>query len=310
MVFNELFNNYKARLSPDGLTIRDQYINSLKDNFLDSFDENMISRENVYYKRKNEDDYFNIEAQIYNLKKDNERVGLDDYKRVTFKDTMFRPESGDLIRYEDRDWLVLNTNAIDFIKGCVIAQCNNTISINKYNTWYTIPTLVLSQVQFHSMGYDVHSKIVSTDNQVIARISNNKITKDISRNTVFKLGDYDWYNIIDINRVIEPGIIVLKFDWVPERPSEPSNIMNVLTGSDSIRVDQTQIYTAYVSGGGEFTFDVIPNDTPASAYEFEVISGNTCEITAKESSYTIILRATDISTNEHYDKTINLFNLF
>jgi len=33
--FSDIVNSYKSRLSIDGLTIRDEYINSIKDGFTD-----------------------------------------------------------------------------------------------------------------------------------------------------------------------------------------------------------------------------------------------------------------------------------
>ena len=65
-----------------------------------------------------------------------------------------------------------------------------------------------------------------------------------------------------------------------------------------------------VDENAEFTFEIIPGDTPPNAYELNVISHNQCSITAKSATYYITLRATDNASGQYVEKIIKLRNLF
>lgn len=89
-----------------------------------------------------------------------------------------------------------------------------------------------------------------------------------------------------------------------------------LAGDEEIIKGRTKTYIAQkynseiVDENAEFTFEIIPGDTPPNAYELNVISHNQCSITAKSATYYIILRATDNVSGQYVEKIIKLRNLF
>lgn len=118
-----------------------------------------------------------------------------------------------------------------------IQRCNNTLSILKNNILYHIPCIIESNVRFQDLRVEESRLINIPDDKITARIPNNEITKDISRNIIFKLNDYDNYKIISVNRVTEPGLIILKMEFVAEEAIEHNFVVEILNG-DSIEIQE------------------------------------------------------------------------
>lgn len=111
-----------------------------------------------------------------------------------------------------------------------IQLCNNTLSILKNNILHHIPCIIESNVRFQDLRVEESKFINIPDDKITARIPNNEITKDISRNLIFKLNDYDNYKIISVNRVTEPGLIILKMEFAAEEAIEHNFVVEILNG--------------------------------------------------------------------------------
>jgi hypothetical protein len=321
--FDSLLDNYRTRLSTDGTTIREQYIDLLRDNFLDSF-ENNVSYKTVKYKKKNEDSHFFLDAHVFRAKTDSEKVGLDDYKRVIFKKLDFMPDRGDMLEFDDYNWIILRVNTVDFIKSCIIGKCNNVITLYKNGIKYEYPILIEDQVRLYQLGIKATTYITEPSSIKIFRVSCDDITiNTIKRGYIYKIGIAN-YRIIDVDDILNPGLLVVKIEFsqqqqdVPhEKENENEKVINgyEIIGDSDIFVGQSKFYQAvkYVDGEidqvAKFNFS-IHGDTPIDKYVLKIINEQSCEIKAKDYDYIIILRATDIDSEEYVEKQIILEGLF
>ncbi len=139
---------------------------------------------------------------------------------------------GDVVVYDDLIYLVITIDKDNSVqtKG-QIELCNNTLSILKDNILHHVPCIIESNVRFQDLRVQETRFIVTPDDKITARIPNNEITKDISRNLIFKLSDYDNYKIISVNRVTEPGLIILKMEYVAKEAIEHNFVVSILNGS-------------------------------------------------------------------------------
>lgn len=238
MSFDSLVNNYRKRLTSNGLTIREEYIDSARNIFLDSFDNNVNWKE-VYYKHRNELTYTTIQVHMNQLKSitnTQERISLDDYKKVVFKDFSFVSSVGDLIRYNNEDWIVVGTNIIDLIISCTIQRCNNTLPFYSSNILHSIPCIISSQISLNTtLSADETKNISVLSNEIFVRISANSITNLISINDIFKIGKFN-YKILSISDIVESGLYVIKMCFVAEEQTIPTYSIQILNGN-SIRAD-------------------------------------------------------------------------
>ncbi len=311
MAFKVLLSDYRSRLSPVGTNIKEQYINLLENSFIDSFENNMNYRR-VRYKKRNERRYFSIATHILQAKSDSENVGLDDYKRVVFKDLKFMPGRGDMLRFSNSDWLVLRVNTIDFIKSCIIGKCNNTVSLYRDGVKYRYPILVEDQLRLYQLGVDEGRYITEPSSVKVFRVSLDDITCTIKRGDVYKIGMGN-YKITDVDDVLNPGIIVIKMKFSQEKQDEPIidepiTTNYVIDGSDEVFYGDVEQYQAIKYIDGEFDKDAefefgIYGDTPEDKYILTIIDGQNCSIEARGYTHTIILRATDINGNNEDDYT-------
>jgi hypothetical protein len=112
--FSNLINTYRDRLSSEGLTLHDQYMNTITNSIVDGFEDN-VSYKAVEYRKIGELVYTTIDTHVFQVKRDTEDKSLDSMKRIIFKDMNFISNSGDLLKFNNADWLVTSTNNIDIV---------------------------------------------------------------------------------------------------------------------------------------------------------------------------------------------------
>ena len=237
MGFGDLVSSYKQRLSNDGLSIRDEYINSIKDSFLDSFDSNVNYKE-IQYKHNNDLIYITIPVhflQFKSITNANEKISLDDFKRIVFKDLDFIAETGDLVKYNDEYWIVVSTNVIDFIHDCTIQKSNNTLKFYDENSiLYEIPCIVGDKVQIKT---EENKYITTVSNEIYLTISHTEITEQIKVNEIYKIGLHS-YQIESVSDDISiKGLLVYKLRYSEVEQQFPTYSINILNGT-SIRADK------------------------------------------------------------------------
>ena len=230
MSFSDIVNSYKSRLSIDGLTIRDEYINSIKDGFTDSFDNNVNYKE-VLYKKRNETNYTTgIKVHVFQVKKDTEKIALDDFKKVVFKDLDFICESGDLIKFDGYEWLLTSTNNIDYIKSCVVQQCSSSFTFVKNHISYTIPYVLSTAGQGMGLDSDVMKYISEISNFVFMRIPDNTDSRLLEINDIVQLGRRS-YKIVADSDIINNGLLIFKMEIVVENAETHVFTVEILNGS-------------------------------------------------------------------------------
>jgi len=234
---------------------------------------------------------------------------------------------GDIVTWNSNKFLVTDIDENQNIqtKG-TIQLCNNTISFyNKSGiSWVLneIPCIIDSNVRLYSMGTDENKYLSIPSTDIVVRVSNTTISSQIKRDDIFKIGMQN-YEVVDLNDVIENGLIILKMKWCDEEQVIPviddipvTGITYILTGSDEIIKGYSENYTVTKYNNGvivptaEFTFSIIAGSTPVGAYTLNIVDANECSLTAIQSIYTITLRATDNSNAQVVEKTIKLLNLF
>ena len=256
MSFSDIVNSYKTRLSIDGLTIRDEYINSLTDSFTDSFDNN-VSYKEVSYKKRNELNYTTgIKVHVVQIKKDTEKVALDDFKRIVFKDLDFVCESGDLLQFSGYEWLVVTTNNIDHIKSCIVMQCSGSFIFTKNHVSYTVPYVLSTSGQGMGLDSDTMKYVSEISNFIFMHITDNSINRLIEISEVIQIGRRS-YRVTTDSDIITNGILIFKLEVVLEDAETHVYTVDILNGDVSIQNGSTlQILTEVKDND-----DVISNPT-------------------------------------------------
>lgn len=209
---------YEKRLKMNGNTLRDRQINNMKIAINNDFDSNPSYR-SVYFNGSTvTTGVWVIDSLYYNI-----------------KTILSRPDEifniGDIVAWNGLTYLIINIDEDNLVQTRgQIQLCNNTLSILKNNILHHIPCIIESNVRFQDLRVEESKFINIPDDKITARIPNNEITKDISRNLIFKLNDYDNYKIISVNRVTEPGLIILKMEFAAEEAIEHNFVVEILNG--------------------------------------------------------------------------------
>ncbi len=217
---------------------------------------------------------------------------------------------GSIVKFDDKIWMVVS-KVFDNLayKTTSVMECNNSIG--------AIPVIIESQVRLYAMGIWDEKYFPVPESDIVMMMPDMDEAKAIKRNDVFKLSEQDNYKIIDLNRVIMPGIIVAKLEWTaqePISPSPPSPDLPVsgyeILGIDEIKYGQTITYTAkkYVDKEevpAKFTFTIVADSVPDSAYTLTATADNQCKIKCNNYVYNIILRAAE-DENNFIEKQIKL----
>lgn len=321
MIFANILNDYKNRLSTTGKTLKEQYIDSFLDSFTDGFDDNLDYDVATYKKRNDSETISNVGIHILNIKYDSEKIGLDKFKKVIFEDSSFIPGCGDTISFNGANWLVIQIDTIGIMKSCIIGKCDNVINVvTNNNTQYIYPILInaLNRLDIINGNY-----LLEPNTKKTFFITNDDITaNNVKRNRIYSIG-LDNYKVIDVDDISNFGVLVVTVGHSQEEqqlPDENEPIFEYkIIGDDEIYVGQTKTYLAvkYIEDLGEnsedneveFEFSII-GDIPTNKYKLTIIDNQTCTIEAKDYPYTFALRATDLDTNRYTEKQIELVGFF
>ena len=212
------WNLYEKRLKMNGDNLRDRQINDMKNLFLNNYKDNPSFRLAYFNGSTISTDIWIIDTNVYGIK-----------TILSLPDETFN--IGDVVVYDNLTYLVIDIDEDNLVQTRgQIQLCNNTLSILKNNILHYIPCIIESNVRFQDLRIQEGKFINMPDDKITARIPNNEITKDISRNLIFKLNEYDNYKIISVNRVTEPGLIILKMEFVAEEAIEHNFVVEILNG--------------------------------------------------------------------------------
>jgi hypothetical protein len=206
-----MFNLYRQRVKSD--ISNSQYANedimqTIKDEFYD-----MPNHYKVY---KN-----GISSTLYDVvinEGDKDEKVLGYKKLISYPYDTPKFDCGDLIYWNNEIWLLatLDKQHLYGVKGRII-QCNNTITFTKNSTSYSVPCVVQSLGQSLGLGISDTNYITSVNNTIYIRLQKNSVTQLIGINDIFSVGMWHW-KCENINDVLEPNILILRFKWVEETP--------------------------------------------------------------------------------------------
>lgn len=117
----------------------------------------------------------------------------------------------------------------------IIQLCNNTINLYLNSVLYYIPCVVNSNI---NLSLDETKFVAIPNSTIIVYVANNTINQNITRNQIYNLSG-DNYKIIDINRVVKPGLLVLKMEYAVEEVEEHLFEITILNG-ENIKISQSE----------------------------------------------------------------------
>ncbi len=243
-------------------------------------------------------------------------------KNTGIKQILSKPDEsfncGDIVDWNNSKWLISQVDTENQIqtKG-IMLKCNDILTLYKNYVLYQIPCVVESGIRLYQLGTDENTYIETPSTVAIVRVSDTEITRQIMRNDVYKIGMQTW-RVVDINDILEPGLLILKLEWCAEEQSIPSEQPTyVISGDDEIRVGSVKTYQAikYINGiadpMAQFDFSIIDTGVPISAYTMTILNDTSFSIECKEYVYYLTVRATDRLDNTKFAEIqIRLSDLF
>jgi len=191
---------YERKLKINGYTINDRQIDYMKNSITKDFSSNPSYR-SAYFN----DSIFTTDIQV---------IDTNDY---FIKKVLMKPGDsisvGDKIVFDNKTWLCIgidDTNPV-YEFGTVYLSSQN-ITLNKNNTVYNYPVVIDGSVRLYSMGYNSNKYLTIPESSIIVYIKNDNITSLIERGEIFSISN-DNYRVIDINRLVMPGLIILKMEY-------------------------------------------------------------------------------------------------
>lgn len=223
---------YESKMNIKGSSIRERQINSIQENILNDFQNSPSYRQTYINGSNNYKEIHVVETQYSFVKNILTKPG----------DELF---AGDVLEFDDNKWLCTEVNkTLRVYDVGKVYLCNNTLKLYKNHILYEIPCVIDSNVRLYSMGYEDNKYFSVPDSSIIVRIPNNSITQDIARDQIYNFSG-DNYKIVDTNKVIENGLIVLKMEYSPKEQQLPNYSLIILNG-DNIQISQSQQLTINV----------------------------------------------------------------
>ena len=209
---------YERKLKINGYTINDRQIDYMKNSITKDFSSNPSYR-SAYFN----DSIFTTDIQV---------IDTNDY---FIKKVLMKPGDsisvGDKIVFDNKTWLCIgidDTNPV-YEFGIVYLSSQN-ITLNKNNTVYNYPVVIDGNVRLYSMGYNSNKYLTIPESSIIVYIKNDNITSLIERGEIFSISN-DNYRVIDINRLVMPGLIILKMEYSIEDVETHNYSIEISNGS-------------------------------------------------------------------------------
>jgi len=214
------WNLYEKRLKIDGINVRDSQINLTKDSIIDNF------RDTPSYRLS----YINESTSSTGIQ-------VIDNKNAYVKTIVMQPNDsinvGDIFEFDNLKWICIEadkTNPVN--ERGIVYQAKHTITLNKNHILYNIPCIVESAVRLYQLGDKDNKYLSEPSTNIIIRVPNNDITRLIKRSDVYKIGMQN-YRVVDVNDVIESGLLVLKMEFaLSEQPKDSITTVTILNGEE------------------------------------------------------------------------------
>lgn len=274
---------YERKLKINGDTINDRQIDYMKNSITKDFSSNPSYRSAYFNDSLSTTDIQVIDTDQYFIKK-----------------VLMKPDDsisvGDKIVFDNKTWLCIgidDTNPV-YEYGTVYLSSQN-ITLNKNHIIYNYPIIVDGNVRLYSMGYNSNKYLTIPESSIIVYIKNDNITSLIERSEVFSISG-DNYRVVDINRLVMPGLIILKMEYSIEDAENHNYTIQILNGS-TINLQQNNTLQLNINTyDNEQLLSPSPTLTYISSNEEICIVSNTGLVTAlKTGSCTITASANGVS---------------
>ena len=201
---------------------KDYYSKFVDDNFNDSISFETIIHNGV-----------SVDVRVVGVfAKETPARRIDDYQKIIFKSADYIVKIGDLFEFGGFNWLCVDISGSYVSKSCMVIKCNSTINIFKNNQLHIVPCAVETRAKLYSMTLDQNRHLTEVEDVIIVRVSNNNATDLIQINDIYKIGKRWNYKVTNLSDVIEPGILLLKMQIVPEQQNLPTFSINILNGNN------------------------------------------------------------------------------
>ena len=183
---------------------------------------------------------------------------------------------GDMIYFDDKHWICIDVSDNGVNKYGTVCECREFINVYSNGVLNKVYCAVESSIQLYRMGYDGGKYINTPEGIAVLRVSDDNITANIKRGQTYSIGR-DNYKVIDIQDIVEYGILILKLEFTLEKPEPipdptPSQPITI-NGADSIIKGKSEIYTVNVDYDVVFSLE-------GSLADITQQSGNSCTIQA------------------------------
>lgn len=176
----------------------------------------------------------------------------ENYQKIIFKIPDYVVNIGDIFEFDNAKWICTDISSTAVSKSCTITKANNEIKVYKNSILYKVPCIVEDITRLYSMGIDETKYIIQPSTNIVVRVPNNEVTILIRRNEIYKIG-LNNYKVVDVLDIINPGLIVLKLEWIDEEQVLPNYTIKILNG-DNIQ--------AYINNSLKINCEVLLNGLP------------------------------------------------
>jgi|GEM_PF-1210014 len=206
MGLNDLISNYNKRISSNGLSIKDEYVNSLLDNINDSF----YTSPSYYQITKNEDYITKFDAWITDEKSYDADISK---KQINMKPGQLLSQ-GEIINWENKKWLCTKIDQQDtYWNNGLIEFCNYELKWVNQDGLVVSAWGVLEDRKSFTEGIQENKYIIVGDSNYIITLPRNDNTLEIRRDDKFLISNNSnnpiGYKVIKVNDSYKYGLIIL-----------------------------------------------------------------------------------------------------
>lgn len=160
----------------------------------------------------------------------------ENYQKIIFKTPDYVVSVGDIFEFDNAKWICTDISSTVVSKSCTVTKANNELKVYKNSILYKLPYVIENGSNLSGLSVSENRYLVVPDGVLYIKVPNNSISQLIKRDDIYKLSDVDNYKVIDIDRVKQSGLLIIKLQWSVEEQHLPNYSIDILNG-DNIQVN-------------------------------------------------------------------------
>ncbi len=153
------------------------------------------------------------------------------YDKKTHYNMSSLVHTGSVVEFDNKTWLVVSKIFDNLAyKTASVLECTHTLSLYKGGILSQIPMCVESGIRLYQLGTEENKYLEVPSTVMTARIPNTDITRQITRGDIYQIGLQN-YVVNDINDALEPGLLILKFEYSQEQQETHVYTIEITNGS-------------------------------------------------------------------------------